>query len=143
MKIQNTIRNQLDTLPRSLNIDTNGILFLTKLTHFWYATIEEVLYFILDLSLLLTQPPKYRCLTTPFFQRYNCFNCLMMSLMTSHHMTKQLHPHPLPLRQLPQSLFARGRFLEDGRLAKASGIVHAGSSHNMTAWSPFFHYFSF
>ena len=27
MKIQNTVRNQLDTSPRSLNIDTNGILF--------------------------------------------------------------------------------------------------------------------
>ena len=31
-KIQNTIRSQLDTSPRSLNIDTNGILFTTKLT---------------------------------------------------------------------------------------------------------------
>ena len=32
MKIQNTIRNQLDTSPRSLNTDTSGTLFSTKLT---------------------------------------------------------------------------------------------------------------
>ena len=29
----------------------------------------------------------------------------------------------------------------NSRLAKASGIVHASSLHNMTTWSPFFHFF--
>ena len=29
---QNTVRNQLDSSPRSLNIDTNGILFSTNIT---------------------------------------------------------------------------------------------------------------
>ena len=60
MKIQNTIRNH--TLPRSLNIDTNGILFLTKLTHFRYATVEGMesiflLFFILIICFFTSGHP--------------------------------------------------------------------------------------
>ena len=77
----------------------------------------------------LDHPPNYRCLTTR-----TLFLDIIVLFWWCHRWRHTAWPSSCTfhLDNSPEVCFSRGPFLEESRLAKASGIVHAGSPYNMT-----------